>query len=405
MIRGKRGQLAIIATAELLAMGLWFSASAVVPQLREQWSLTPSASGWLVASVQLGFVTGALASALLNLSDRVDTRHLIAACAAAGAAFNAAIALLDPGLAAALALRFATGAMLAGVYPPGMKLVATWCLHDRGFGIGVLIGAITVGSALPHLVNALPVFGDPGLPHWRGVLLVSSGLAVLAALVMASVARTGPHLAGSAPFNWRFSLQALRHRPTRLANFGYLGHMWELYAMWAWAPLFLLASYRAAGLDPAAARLAGFCVIAVGAAGCVLGGILADRFGRTTVTIASLAISGSCALVAGTLFAHPLILTALCLLWGFAVVADSAQFSAAVSELTDARYVGSVLTLQTSLGFLLTVVTIQLIPALLDALGWSRVFMLLALGPAFGALSMWRLRALPEARAMANGHR
>jgi MFS family permease len=295
--------------------------------------------------------------------------------------------------------------VLAGVYPPGMKLMATWCKSDRGFGLGLLIGALTLGSAMPHLINALPLFGEGGMPPWRVVLLVTSAMSVLAALVVIFFVKSGPFLSDTAPFNWRFAGQALAHQPTRLANFGYLGHMWELFAMWTWVPIFLIASYKQAGWGLQAARLAGFGVIGAGAIGCVLTGDLADRYGRTMLTSWSMAVSGGCALTVGFFFDTPGLLTAVCLLWGFAVVADSAQFSAAVSELTDSRYVGTVLTIQTSLGFLLTLITIRIIPPLVERLGWNHVFMILAVGPAFGIWSMLRLRRLPEAFRMASGNR
>jgi len=395
--------LAVLAVGVLLIKALWFSASAVVPQLAQVWSLSGSERAWLTMSVQLGFVVGALFSAFLNLADRFDLTRMLVASGLLATLANALIVLLDASYGTALALRFLTGFGIAGVYPPGMKLVATWCKTDRGFGIGLLVGALTLGSSLPHLLNALPQGG--GMPPWADVVEGASWLALAGAFLVAAFFRPGPYLAGRAPFNWRHGLDALRHRPTRLANFGYLGHMWELYAMWARVPLFLIASYDRMGWSTSSARLAGFATVGAGSIGALLAGIYADRLGRTLITSISLAISGACCVLAGFLFDDPLALTCLCVLWGFAVVADSAQFSAAVSELGDPRYVGTALTIQTSLGFLLTVVSILLIPLVLDAVGWRYVFLLLAPGPAFGIWAMLSLRRLPEAKMLASGNR
>lgn len=384
--------LGILAVAELLGMSLWFTASAVSPQLQELWLLDGQQVGWLTTVVQLGFVAGAACAALLNFADVFPSRTYFAVSAAFGALANATL-LIAPGYEAALLLRFLTGFFLAGVYPPAMKMIATWFRSSRGLAIGTIVGALTVGKATPYLVRA---FGGAELHH---VVLAASAAALLAALLVAFGYRDGPFPFARRPFSWGLVGTVLRHRETRLATGGYLGHMWELYAVWTWIPAFLAASaaHRYAGADASSAvpvDLIAFGAIAAGGAGCLWGGWAADRFGRGRVVNASMAISGSCALLAGLLFGATLwLLVPLVLVWGFFVVADSAQFSALVTEVAPGHAVGTALTLQTSLGFLLTMVTIQVVPALAEAGGWAWAFPVLALGPAFGIVAIRRLQA------------
>lgn len=391
----------LLSLSVLFSMAVYFSASAVVPALTELWSLNDSGRAWLTMSVQLGFVIGAVLSALTNLADILPAPRLMAVSAFLAALSTASIGWIATSFPIALVLRLLTGIFLVGVYPVGMKIIATWTQSDRGLGIGLLVGALTIGSASPHIVNALGGVGD-----WKQVIYSAAAFAALGGLIALLFIKEGPYRTSAPKFNWKYVGEVMRQREIMLANLGYLGHMWELFAMWAWVQVFLTASFNAVGLNEVWASAVAFAVIGMGGLGSLAAGQLADRFGRTTVTIVSLVTSGLCSIVVGLLFGgNPIVLVALCLIWGFAIVADSAQFSAAVSELCQKEYTGTALTLQTSLGFLLTLVTIRLVPTLEGSFGWTWAFAFLALGPAVGIGAMYALRRSPEAVKLAGGNR
>jgi MFS family permease len=392
--------LAWICLAELGALSLWFSATAVIPALRTAWMST-DAQAWLSMAVTIGFVLGTVVSAVLTLADFVGARRLFVLSAIGGSLANAALLVVIDSLPLVLAARFLTGLAMAGTYPPAMKLAASWFVADRGLAVGSLVGALTAGGALPHLINFA------GALAWPPVIAATSLAALGGALVMAAFVRDGPHVQARAPFNPAFIGELVRSRGVVLANLGYFGHMWELYAMWTWIGLYLLTAFTRAGL-PAAPRLGALAtaaVIGVGAVSCVAAGLLADRIGRTATTMLAMIGSGACAAAIGLVFDRPALLMAVALVWGFTIVADSAQFSAAVTELAPPAYVGTALSLQTSLGFLLTLVSTWLVPRAVEAWGWPWAFAFLAPGPLLGALAMGALRRLPESARLAQGRR
>ena len=362
-------------------MSTWFSTAAVLGQLRSDWTLSDTQASWLTIVVQIGFVVGAVVSSSTNLADRIPPLRLILVGSMGAATSNALIVVLD-GFEGAVVARFVTGAFLALVYPPALKSMSGWFTKGRGLALGVMIAALTVGSALPHLINAL------GGLAWQSTLLAASALTVIGGLIADRRCLPGPFAAPSAPFDPKQIGRIIGNRDFRLASAGYFGHMWELYAMWAW----IAAFYGDVFSSNRIASLAAFAAIGSGAGGSIYAGVMSDRRSRPRAAGIAMKWSAALALVTGFLIDVPWPLPVVAgLVWGFWVVADSAQFSAIVTESCDLRYVGTALTMQLAAGFVLTVFTIFLVPVIRDAAGWGWAFALLVPGPVLGAWAMHRL--------------
>lgn len=386
----QRRELSLLASALVLAMSPWFSTAAVLGQVRDAWSLSNTEASWLTIVVQIGFVLGAVVSSVTNLADRVNPRRLILLGSVGAAAANAIVVVGDSFGTAAVA-RLMTGAFLAGVYPPALKAMSAWYRQGRGFALGVMVGALTVGSALPHLVNAV------GGVRWELTLIIVSVLTLSGGLIAELGCTDGPDGGAAAP---TFDISHLRtiaaNREFRLASAGYFGHMWELYAMWAWIASFYGDVFESSRV----ASLAAFVVIGAGAGGSVYAGMMSDRRSRPHAASLAMRWSAAAALVTGFLVDAPWpIVVMLGILWGFWVVADSAQFSAIVTEVVDNRFVGTALTMQLATGFVLTVCTIFLVPVARDAVGWGWAFAMLAPGPMLGVWAMNALSRTPSRSA------
>lgn len=397
----KQVSLALLVAGLVAAMSAWFATTASLAAIRQGWILTPFHEALLTSSVQAGFVIGTLASALLSLPDRFDLRTLFCASSLVACVGNLLILACEPTSLAVPMLRLVTGICMAGIYPVAMKIASTWARGDLGLLMGIMVGALTLGSSLPHALAGL------GGIDWR-IPIVGAAAGTLLAAILVRFVTLGATPAAAPPLQPRNALQAFRNRPLLLANLGYFGHMWELYAMWAWIGPFLAASFAAryGATPPLDPRFAAFAVVAAGALGCFAGGFFADRLGRTLVTIVSMSISGACAALIGASYAAPIAVTlAIAILWGITVISDSAQFSAAVSELSDRSLTGTMLTVQMCVGFLITLLSIHLVPYAIETLGWRFAFATLAVGPALGVLAMVRLRRRPEAHKLAGGKR
>lgn len=401
--RQKWFSISLLALAEVCALSLWFSATAVIPSLKEAFPISDFQASLFSSGVAMGFVLGTLVSAFLSLADRVSPKRMFTISALIAGSANGLILLADPTSWLVILLRLITGASMAGIYPVGMKMMSTWAKKDAGLLVGLLVGALTFGSAMPHLINT----ADLEWLDWKATILGCTILALFSAFLVQFV-HLGAPLAKAPPFRLSLALESWRNKPLRLANFGYFGHMWELYAMWAWIGIFLLESFAKSNTEPKEfyASLGTFLVIGIGSVGSILAGRLSDQLGRTTVTMAAMLISGTCAALIGLSFgSSPLLIIMICVIWGITVIADSAQFSTCIIELSPPNILGTMLTIQTCAGFLISLFSIHLTPWMATQFGWEWAFLPLAVGPLLGTIAMGFLRAHPASVQIAHGNR
>ncbi|MDX2157160.1 MAG: MFS transporter [Hyphomicrobiaceae bacterium] len=388
MRRVPRRILPVIVASQFAGTSLWFAGNAVLPDLQRRAGLPAEALGDITTAVQLGFITGTLVFAFLAIADRFSPRRIFLACALLGAGFNAATYLADASLWPLLLLRFATGFFLAGIYPVGMKIASGWFDRDLGKALGFLVGALVLGTALPHLIRAI----GHELP-WEGVMLSVSAIAALGGVLMYAIVPDGPHLRAGARFDPSAFVEIFGSPDFRASSFGYFGHMWELYAFWAFVPAYLAAA-GVAGSGPAHAgtSLWSFVIIAAGAIGCMVGGQLSVHFGSARVAFLQLAVSGLCCVLSPLAFGMPApFVLAFLIVWGVVVVGDSPQFSALNARYAPPDRVGSALTIVNCVGFAITIVSIQLLNAALTPVGARYMFLLLVPGPILGLLALRRL--------------
>ena len=382
-------QLSLIAATQILGLSVWFSSSAVLPSLVEEWGITVHEAAWLSMATQVGFVVGAIAASMTGIVDRFRP-HLVLGVSALGAAaltafFTLGVSTLDT----AVAVRFLLGICFAGIYPPGLKLTASWALINRSRAFGLLGGCLTLGSALPYLLNAID-----GV-HWQVLVGATATACAGAGILSLTSIRPGPHLETSKRIDLHYAWRMFRQPGPRAACLGYFGHMFELYAVWTWLPVFMMYSSGAPAMTPELALSVFLCMGASGFAGCVLAGVIAERFGPRKVAVFALSVSGLCCLLCPLVYgSRSELVLAFCAIWGAAVIADSGLFSAMLSSTAEEQACGTALSAQTAIGFLITVVTIQATPVLASLVGWQYAFLYLSLGPLLGVLALTSAKAM-----------
>lgn len=379
--------LPVIVLSQFAATSLWFAGNAILPDLQAAWSLPGTAVGAITAAVQIGFVAGTLCFALLSLSDRYPPAAVFLCCALLGALCNLAVLAVPPGLGPLLLLRCATGFFLAGIYPVGMKIAASWYEEGLGRAIGYLVGALVLGTAFPHLLPGL----SANLP-WPRVVVAVSAIAALGGLAVYLLVPAGPYLPGRTRFDILALPRVFQSRDLRSAAFGYFGHMWELYALWAFIPVVLAAYAGHNGLTEFNVSLGAFAVIGAGAIGCIGGGLIARRAGSARVAFFQLACSGTACLLSPLAWhAPPVVFFGFLLFWGITVAGDSPQFSALTAQTAPREYVGTALTIVNCVGFTITAVSIQTLTLLSTLIDTQFLFLALLPGPILGLLASRRL--------------
>lgn len=371
--------LAIIVFAQFCCTSLWFAGNGVLVQLTQAFQLPTAALGHLTAAVQLGFIIGTLVFAILTIADRFSPSKVFFTCALLGASINVGMLWQGNTMGSLVIIRFFTGFFLAGIYPVGMKIAADY--FDKGLGksLGYLVGALVLGTAFPHFVNT---FSTELV--WQWVVVITSGIAVLGGFSLLVFVPNGPYRTAALKLDVTAIAQIFKNRNFRSAAFGYFGHMWELYAFWAFIP-FILEAYANAQAVAINIPFWSFLLIAIGSIGCVVGGYVSQYIGSKKVATTALLMSGICCLVSPILFfTTPIIFLSFLLLWGLVVIADSPMFSTLVAQNTQPATKGTALTVVNSIGFAVTIVSIQVVSYFSENIGPQYLLLVLVMGPLFG---------------------